>query len=72
MKKLLLILLCVPLIGMGQETEYGTFTWGKGPNEGDKYVGEYKDDLMHGQGTYTMADGTVYKGLWENDNFIGE
>ena len=39
---------------------------------GDKYVGEYKDGYRSGQGTYTMADGTVYKGLWENDEFLGE
>ncbi len=38
----------------------------------DMYVGEYKDDKRHGQGTYTFADGTVEKGIWENDEFIGQ
>ena len=33
---------------------------------GVKYVGEYKDDKMHGQGTITLADGRVLEGIWEN------
>ena len=32
---------------------HGTFT---GPN-GDKYVGEYRDGLKHGQSTFTWLDG---------------
>ena len=45
MKKLLLILLCLPMIGFGQcisgDCENGrrTFTY----DDGNKYVGEYKD-----------------------------
>lgn len=31
---------------------------------GDKYEGEWQDDLHHGQGRYTWADGTVYDGQW--------
>ena len=126
MKKLLLILLCVPLIGWGQgkcisgdcENGYGTFifddgtkyvgefkdgkrhgqgtcTYGKGKLEGSKYigewkdgkkdgegtytfpsgntyVGEFKDNLFHGQGTFIHTDGKIEKGLWRNDEFIGE
>jgi len=30
--------------------------------EGDKYVGEFKDDKYHGNGTYTWADGNKYVG----------
>ena len=37
---------------------------------GDKYVGEFKDDMRHGQGTYTQANGTVTEGLWEEGDFI--
>ena len=48
----------------------GTMTYGEGEWEGSKYVGEYKDGKRNGKGTYTKADGTVYKGLWENDRFI--
>jgi hypothetical protein len=27
---------------------------------------------MHGQGTYTYANGIIKKGLWKNDEFVGE
>ena len=39
------------------------------PN-GDKYAGEYKDGLPHGQGTYTKANGRVLKGTWVNGEFV--
>ena len=64
MKKLLLILLCVPLIGFGQcmsgdcENGYGTYIF---PNQ-DKYVGKYKDGNFHGKGTYTFSNGDKYVG----------
>ena len=45
---------------------YGTATYANG----DKYVGEYKDDKRHGQGTFTFADGTVEKGIWENGELV--
>ena len=38
---------------------------------GDKYVGEWKDHKMHGQGTETGTLGTVLNaGIWENDEFV--
>jgi hypothetical protein len=52
----------------GKKNGQGTFTWA----DGDKYVGQWKDGLMHGQGTYTYANGTIEKGLFENDEFVGE
>ena len=42
---------------------YGTYTW----DEGDKYVGEYKNNKMHGQGTYTYAGGDKYVGGFKNN-----
>ena len=45
----------------------GTFTFANG----DKYVGEYNDDLSHGKGTYTFADGRKEVGEWENDKLNG-
>ena len=37
---------------------FGAFTF----DDGDKYVGEFKDDEFHGQGTYTATNGTKYVG----------
>jgi dienelactone hydrolase len=39
-------------------------------DDGTKYVGEWKNDQPHGQGTETYADGRVEKGEWENDKYI--
>ena len=50
----------------------GTFTWGKGPNEGDKHVGEYKDGKRHGQGTYTFSDGDKYVGEFKDSLYHGQ
>ena len=41
---------------------FATFTW----SSGDKFVGEWRDGLPNGQGTYTSADGRVKEGIWEN------
>jgi len=34
-------------------------------------VGEWKDGLFHGQGTYTHANGDQEEGIWEDGNFLG-
>ncbi|MDC0202057.1 hypothetical protein OAJ56_02315, partial [Flavobacteriales bacterium] len=79
MKKLLLILLCVPLIGFGQETGcisgdcengYGTYIIDTGYYEGLEYVGEFKDGKFHGEGTYGDEVGT-YVGQWKDNVFNG-
>ena len=31
---------------------FGSFDWTSGDNKGDKYIGEWKKDLQHGQGMY--------------------
>ena len=40
--------------------------------DGDKYVGEYKDDKRHGHGTYIFGpgefEGDKYVGEWKDDN----
>ena len=46
----------------------GTYTYANG----NKYVGEWMNDMKHGQGTYTSASGRIKKGLFENDEFVGE
>ena len=45
---------------------FGTLTLASG----DKYVGEWKDDKRHGQGTYTYSDGTKDSGYYMNDEFV--
>ena len=34
--------------------------------DGDKYVGEFKDDYFHGQGTYTFSNGDEYVGEFKD------
>ena len=39
---------------------------------GDKYVGEFRDDKMHGQCTEYLANGNVGRtGLWRDNQFVG-
>jgi hypothetical protein len=45
----------------------GTYTW----SDGNKYVGEYKDDKRHGQGTYTYASGNKYAGEFKDNKRHG-
>tara|TARA_Y100001935_G_scaffold247757_1_gene244065 strand:+ start:520 stop:924 length:405 start_codon:yes stop_codon:yes gene_type:complete len=40
--------------------------------DGSKYIGEWKDDEMHGQGTYTYANGDKYLGGWKDNKFHGQ
>ena len=40
--------------------------------DGSQYVGEFKDDLFHGQGTYTYASGRQLEGIWEEGEFLYE
>ena len=44
----------------------GTLTY----NDGDKYVGEWKDGSHHGQGTYTYANGDKSVGEFKDGSFV--
>ena len=46
----------------------GTFTY----PDGNKYVGEWKNDKKHGQGTYAEADGSKYVGEWKDGIRYGQ
>ena len=48
---------------MGKYNGQGTFTY----PDGNKYVGEFKNDNFDGQGTKTWSDGTKYVGEWKDD-----
>ena len=41
-------------------------------NKSAKYVGDVKDGLMHGKGTYTYKDGSIFKGSWEKGVMHGK
>ena len=43
---------------------YGTYIF----SNGDEYVGEWKDDTQHGQGTYTWGVDSEFAG----DQYVGE
>jgi len=38
---------------------------------GERYVGEWKDEKFHGQGTYTWPNGDKYVGEWKDDKKHG-
>ena len=44
----------------------GTFTYGKGEWEGDKYEGKWKNGKRHGHGTYTWSNGVKFVGEWKD------
>ena len=41
-------------------------------SDGDEYVGEFKDDMKHGQGTYNFANGDKYVGEWKDEKYHGQ
>ena len=41
-------------------------------NRTAKYVGDVKNGLMHGKGTYTYKDGLIFKGSWEKGVMHGK
>jgi len=44
----------------------GIFVYGSG----NTYKGEWNKDMKHGKGTYTLKDGGILQGIWQNDKFI--
>jgi hypothetical protein len=45
----------------------GTYTFGRGPWEGERYEGSFLNERRHGTGTYRYRTGDVYTGPWAND-----
>ena len=41
-------------------------------SDGDKYVGEFKDDKLNGQGTYTHVSGPKYVGKFKDGQKHGK
>ncbi len=53
----------------GLKQRCGTGTWISGP---EKYVGQWDNDSMNGQGEYTFSSNSVYNGNFSNNLFHGE
>tara|TARA_B100000214_G_C23804994_1_gene552182 strand:+ start:120 stop:746 length:627 start_codon:yes stop_codon:yes gene_type:complete len=52
---------------------YGTIIFPKDSEwAGDKYVGEWKDNIIHGQGVYTWVEGDIYDGEWKDAKQHGQ
>lgn len=52
----------------GKRNGEGKFSY----SEGSVYVGEWKDNKMHGFGSLTYPNGcTAYEGQWQDDEFHG-
>ncbi|MDA9206904.1 hypothetical protein N9O41_01060, partial [Crocinitomicaceae bacterium] len=68
--KNILFVLCLGLVGFGYgQCVEGDCENGKGKMEFRKgsYIGEWKDGMQNGQGTYTWV-----KGRYKGDKYVGE
>ena len=65
---LISLLLLSSLLTSCEKNGQGTETY----NDGDKYVGEFKDGKRHGQGTYTWSDGRKYVGEYKDGKWNGQ
>jgi hypothetical protein len=46
---------------MGTMCGWGTLKWAA---SGDRYDGEWEDNVEHGNGVYTWSDGSTFSGSW--------
>jgi hypothetical protein len=49
----------------------GSYVFGRGAWQGERYDGEFALDRRHGAGTYRIASGDVYSGPWRDDAAVG-
>ena len=47
---------------------FGQYTW----TDGDKWIGEWKDGEINGEGTYFYADGSITVGEWKDGEINGQ
>lgn len=53
------------------ENGFGIYVWGEGNWKGDKYIGEWKEGNMSGDGVYQWHSGSKYIGGWEDGKQSG-
>ena len=53
----------------GKRDGFGTIKY---LQSGDTYTGYFHDDMKHGKGKYTFANGSVYDGQFKLDRYDGE
>ena len=46
----------------------GEFVYGEGQKKWDKYVGEFRDGMFDGNGTYFSNDGSRYDEIFYSEN----
>ena len=49
----------------------GIFYFNSGKWKGSRYEGDWKDNIMTGQGTFYFANGDRYEGEWKNNKASG-
>ena len=64
--KTLLFLLFISLVSVSYAQNIETINYASG----DIYVGELRNGVLNGQGTYTFADDTVSRGIWRDNELI--
>ena len=62
MKRITILTILMLLVAFTAQAQNVTKTY----DNGDKYVGEYKDGKRNGEGTMTYADGSKYVGQWKD------
>lgn len=58
--------------GIGIHTEYKPHSSFEEKNMRNRYIGQFKENLRHGQGIYYSIYGKRLEGIWENDAFVRE
>lgn len=51
-----------------QRSGYGTIYF---PNTGERYIGQFSNDVFHGEGFRVWSDGSEYRGRWVNGEKSG-
>ncbi len=56
----------------GQANGQGSINFGDGSFKGDMYVGQFRNNIFSGRGTYSYANGDKYVGEFKDGRFNGQ